>query len=595
MDAVLPGTIELSGLNGTNGFFNNGITANDQSGFSVSGAGDVNGDGFGDILIGAAYAGPNGPSSGQSYVVYGGSAVPGTVEFSVLNGTNGFRVNGISSSDYSGWSVSGAGDVNGDGFDDILIGARGADPNAGGCGQSYVVYGRSAMPGTVELSSLNGTNGFRLNGISALDFSGWSVSGAGDVNGDGLSDILIGAYAADPHGGSSGQSYVVYGGTAVPGTIQLSALNGTNGFRVNGITGGDFAGWSVSDAGDVNGDGWGDILIGAYRASPNGSRSGQSYVLYGGSAVPGTVDLSALNGTNGFRVNGISHNDYSGFAVSGAGDVNSDGRDDILIAAPLADPHGSQSGQSYVVYGGSAVPGTVELSALNGTSGFRVNGIALNDISGYSVSEAGDVNSDGWGDILIGAHRGDPHGTDSGQGYVVYGGSAVPGTVDLSALNGTNGFRANGISTGDYAGNSVSGAGDVDGDGFDDILIGAVRADPHGTTSGQSYVVYGDGNPPPTPTPSSTPTRTPTATPTITPTPTRARGDCNADNVVNGADVSGMVLEIFDGDGTNPAAVPGGTFPGDPIGCNANADAVVDAGDLSCIVRLIFASGGCGP
>ena len=140
------------------------------------------------------------------------------INLSNLNGTNGFRINGIDANDYSGYSVSSAGDVNGDGIDDLIIGARGGDPlrnnnTKSSAGESYVVYGsdtRSAA--SLDLSDLNGTNGFQINGIDAGDYSGISVSSAGDVNGDGIDDLIIGALNADPDGNTSaGESYVVYG------------------------------------------------------------------------------------------------------------------------------------------------------------------------------------------------------------------------------------------------------------------------------------------------------------------------------------------------------------------------------------------------
>ena len=135
---------------------------------------------------------------------------------------------------------------------------------------------------TLALSSLNGTNGFRLDGVAADDRSGYWVSAAGDMNGDGHDDLIVGALNADPNGNSSGSSYVVFGKvTAFSATLALSSLDGTNGFRLDGVAAGDFSGQSVTAAGDINGDGRGDLIIGASGADPNGSYSGSSYVLFG--------------------------------------------------------------------------------------------------------------------------------------------------------------------------------------------------------------------------------------------------------------------------------------------------------------------------
>ena len=274
------GVLDLGALDGTNGFILNGIDAGDTSGNSVSSAGDVNGDGYDDLIIGANGADPNGDNAaGETYVVYGGASAPGTngvLDLSDLDGTNGFIFNGIDAGDNSGRSVSSAGDVNGDGYDDLIMGARWADPNGdNGAGETYVVYGGASAPGTngaLDLSDLDGTNGFILNGIDARDFSGFSVSSAGDINGDGYDDLIIGAYEADPGGDSdAGETYIVYGGANAPGTggvLDLSDLDGTNGFILSGIDGDDQSGRSVSSAGDVNGDGYDDLIIGARQGRP---------------------------------------------------------------------------------------------------------------------------------------------------------------------------------------------------------------------------------------------------------------------------------------------------------------------------------------
>jgi FG-GAP repeat len=503
---IFPDVIELSSLNGINGFVLNGIDAADESGSSVSSAGDVNGDGFDDLIINALFADPNGNiNAGESYVVFGGVGVgsSGVIGLSSLNGTNGFVLNGIDAGDESGSSVSSAGDVNGDGFDDLVIGVFKANSSAG---ESYVVFGGSSVGsgGVIELSSLNGSNGFVLNGIDASDRSGRSVSCAGDINGDGIDDLIIGAFRADPNGNNdAGESYVVFGGVGVgsSGVIGLSSLNGTNGFVLNGIDAGDWSGSSVSSAGDVNGDGFDDLIIGASRAGPNGnSQAGESYVVFGGVGSSAVIELSSLNGTNGFVINGIDAGDQSGSSVSSAGDVNGDGYNDLIISASIAAPNGTAgAGENYVVFGGLGVgsSGVIELSSLIGFfNGFVINGIDEGDFSGSSVSSAGDVNGDGFDDLIIGAPNADPYGnSEAGESYVVFGGLGVgsSGVIELSFLNNFyDGILINGNNAGDLSGSSVSSAGDVNGDGLDDLIIGAKGADPNGNSqAGESYVVFG--------------------------------------------------------------------------------------------------------
>ncbi|MEE9345417.1 MAG: hypothetical protein V3U88_07395, partial [Methylococcales bacterium] len=497
-------TVELSSLDGSNGFVINGVAIDDETGHPVSTAGDVNGDGVDDLIIGADNADTNGDYSGASYVVFGASEVGagGMLELSALDGSNGFVLNGVAERNFSGLSVSTAGDVNGDGVDDLVIGAA---AYADRLGVSYVVFGASGVgaSGTVELSNLDGSNGFVLNAVVAMHDNnrslGRSVSTAGDINDDGIDDLVIGDNLADPNGRHSGVSYVVFGasGVGAHGTVELSALDGSNGFVLNGVAEGDSSSISVSEVGDVNDDGVDDLLIGAFGASPNGVLSGASYVVYGASGVgaDGTLELSALDGSNGFVLNGVAEIDFSGLSVSTAGDVNDDGVDDLLIGADSASPNADGSGASYVVFGtsGLGARGVIELSALDGSNGFVLNGVAEGDQLGRSVSTAGDANGDGVDDLLIGASGAIPNGTLSGASYVIFGtsGLGARGVVELSALDDSNGFVLNGVAAGDQSGRSVSTAGDLNGDGIDDLLIGAFGADPNGDRSGASYVVFG--------------------------------------------------------------------------------------------------------
>lgn len=485
--AEFPSQFDLSGLNGTNGSVLNGVAAGDYAGQSVSAAGDINGDGFDDLVIGAPYSSD---AAGVSYVVFGGApGLPSPLNLSTLDASSGLVITGASAFDYVGFSVNEAGDVNGDGFADLIIGAPSSSLGESYGGAAFVVFGSDQpMPATLSVSSLDGDNGFAIPGIVADSDSGASVSGAGDVNGDGIDDLIIGApYTAN------GTGYVVFGSDqGWDATFALSDLTGTNGFRIDGANVADTLGQSVSGAGDINGDGIDDLLIGATLAGTTGAYAGAAYVVFGStSSLVHPLDISTLDGSNGFAIVGVSDGDSAGFSVSAAGDVNGDTIDDLIVGAPGADPNGSASGASYVVFGKQIWTSPLNLSSLNGTNGFALQGAGAGDESGTSVSGAGDIDNDGFDDLLIGAPLADPSGNASGAAYVVLGSNqAWSATLSLASLNGSNGFRVDGVAAGDQAGTSVSAAGDIDVDGSADFLVGAPLDDPNGTDSGAGFLIY---------------------------------------------------------------------------------------------------------
>lgn len=427
----------IGSLNGTNGFFIRGNSPKSLTGRSVSGAGDVNGDGISDVIVGAF---PQFFPVYNSFVVFGSrEGFPKTI--SPLDGSNGFTIWG------AGDVVSGIGDINDDGIDDVIVNSYPAN--------NYVVFGsRDGFSATLNPSTLDGSNGFNINTNAPPSNSGIrnKISGAGDVNGDGISDLIV---------GTSNASYVLYGSReGFSSNFDVSTLNGSNGFTLN-------SGYPVSDAGDINGDGIDDLIVGGNK------------VIFGNpQGFPASFDISTLNGINGFNINGTSN-------ATSAGDVNDDGINDLILS--------NGTNQSYVVFGSrEGFSATLDVSNLNGVNGFTING------AGFAVSSAGDFNGDGVDDVLIGGASTSPL-TDSrfeNASYIVYGhGGDFSASIDLANLDGIEGFSINSLPsnptdwlTDSTLGFSVSAAGDVNGDGLDDVILGSPNAQ---RNAGYGAVIFG--------------------------------------------------------------------------------------------------------
>jgi FG-GAP repeat protein/VCBS repeat protein len=415
-------------------------------GSSVCSAGDVNGDGYGDVIVGAPLYSNGQREEGRAYAYLGStlglSAQPAWVAESNQVGAK------------FGGSVAGAGDVNGDGFDDVLVGASEYDAGQADVGQATLYYGSGtgSLWAAPVWTVVGDRPGARL---------GCAVSRAGDVNGDGYSDVIVGAYACDNGQAGEGLAFAYHGGA--------TGLNGAEAWTAEANQAHAHFGFSVASAGDVNADGFGDLLAGAPFHQNGQGYEGQATLF------PGFI-----GGLHAATWTAESDQDTALFAysVASAGDVNGDGYGDVIVGAYLFDETEIDEGRAYLYLGCA--------TGLAATPAWTAHGGQEDARFGYSVAGAGDVNGDGYADVIIGAHRYDHGSVDEGEALVYYG--------SPSGLGASPGWTAEGNQGGADFGSSVAGAGDVNHDGFDDVIIGARTYDHGENNEGCAFVYLGSAS-----------------------------------------------------------------------------------------------------
>jgi len=492
-----------TGLSTTPAWTREGEGVADYFGRSVAAAGDVNCDGYADIIVGAPYVdgGTGLANAGRAYVFHGAASSPSQ--------SPSWTDTGEHASDLFGWCVATAGDVDGDMFADVVVGALDYNSGTGELGAAYVYEG--------SISGLDGQPVWLEAPDDADTGYAASVATAGDVNGDGFSDLIAGAYGVSNPESWEGAAYVYHGKPAdppaVPAWSQVGSLDQMLGFAAgtagdvngdgysdvlvsapffsysahvgrawvyNGAAGGPAAsyswyangeqhegrfGYSAETAGDVNGDGYSDVIVGAYLYdTPAGTDAGRVFLYHGSS--------SGLSLTSAVELDGSSAGEGFGFSVASAGDVNNDGYGDIIIGSPFYTGRNVREGRASVYLGSP--------TGISGAPAWILDGNEAEIEFGFCVASAGDVNGDGCSDVIVGAPA---MGTlIAGQAFVYLGSAGGLATVP-SWVNGIG-------EAGDAYGYAAASAGDVNGDGFDDVVVGAPYFDCGGTADGGAVQMY---------------------------------------------------------------------------------------------------------
>ncbi len=412
-------------------------------GASVSSAGDVNGDGFNDLIIGAKNESNGHTNEGAVYIYHGnGFGVDPTYAAKL-------EVNQMSAT--LGSAVTTAGDLNGDGYDDIAVAAMEYNNPTVDEGAVFIHYGSP--------TGINPIIGVLLESNQGSAKFGNSVGGGGDFNSDGYDDLVIGAFEYDNGQTNEGRVYIYMGSST--GLITTPALTLENDQANSKF------GYAVDVAGDINGDGYEDIIIGAQLFDNGQTNEGRAYIYYGSASGITTVDAATIERNQ-------ANADF-GQSVSGAGDVNSDGFDDVIIGAPYFNNGDGAEGIVSVYYGSA--------TGIDLLTDIILEANQANAAFGWAVSECGDFDNDGYDDFLVGANTFDHGESNEGMAFLFRGSaSGIDGSISMT-------FETN-QATSNFA-NALSGASDLNNDGYDDLMIGAYQYDNGSNNEGVVDVYFG--------------------------------------------------------------------------------------------------------
>ncbi|MEZ6063708.1 MAG: FG-GAP-like repeat-containing protein [Planctomycetaceae bacterium] len=471
----------------TTGGFTGAVENFDEFGSSLASPGDLDGDGVLDLIVGARLDDDGGPNRGAVYVLLLNS--DGTVKSQQkISDTSGGLAATLGDSDFFGNAMAVSGDLDGDGVNDVVVGAYNSDDGGTDRGAVYVLFLNSS--GTVKAEQkISNTSGGLSATLDDSDQFGSSITNMGDINGDGIDDLVIGARHDDDGGTDRGAAYVLFMNST--GTVKSHRkISNTSGNLTATLDNSDFFGTSVANVGDIDGDGLNDLAVGAYGDDDGGASRGAVYILHLNAIPnPGVIDETyRISDTSGSLSAALDNGDQFGRALTNIGDLDGDGVPDLVVSAIGDSDGGSGRGAAYVLF--MNADGTVKSEQkISDTAGGFTGILDDGDQFGSSLTAIGDLDGDGVTELVVGVANDDDGGTNRGAIYTLF--MNADGTVkSFQKASDTEGNFTAVLDDSDFFGSSVTGLGDLDGDGIEDVAVGARLDDDGGINRGAAYVLF---------------------------------------------------------------------------------------------------------
>jgi len=413
----------------------------------------------------------------------------------ISNGLAGFTPSGLGSNDYFGFDVTNIGDLDNDGIQDLAVGAAFDENSQTSEGAIYILFMNSTGGVKSNVKISDGLAGFNPSGLGSLDYFGWSLENIGDLNNDGVVDLAVGAFYDEDDGNedyNEGAIYILFLNTTGGVKSHVKITDRIGGFSPDNLGFFDTFGSSIANIGDLDGDGIIDLAVGAgYDEATDAQDSeGALYILFLNNTGGVKSNVKISDGLAGFNPTNLDKYDNLGSSVTSIGDLDGDGVVDLAVGAHKDEYLKSIEGAIYIMFMNTTGGVKSHVKISDGLSGFDGDGLDGGDYFGWSIENMGDLDSDGIVDLAVGAYF--DENTDSLEGamYLLYLNSTGGVKSNVKISDGLGGFGSDLLDSGDYFGSSITNLGDLDGNGVQDLVVGAYQDENSESGEGAIYILY---------------------------------------------------------------------------------------------------------